>query len=87
MARRPPAMWLRLRNVPRLRALRLEEALFRVDKRSWFITNEWDNGGSAAERTIEPRSTQGLRKLWSSIVSDNITHFKVIAIGPQPMHG
>ena len=39
----PRARWLRLRNMPVLRMLQLEEALFRTDrKRSWLITNEWD---------------------------------------------
>ena len=40
----PTALRLRLRNVPVLTMLRLEEALFRADARSWFITNEWDQG-------------------------------------------
>lgn len=44
---KPSAMLLRLRNVPRLRALRLEEALFRTDKRSWLITSEWDDPAAA----------------------------------------
>lgn len=35
-------LWLRLRNTPILQQLRLEEALFRADRRSWFVTNEWD---------------------------------------------
>ena len=46
---RPPANLLRLRNVPILSALRLEEALFRADSRSWLITNEWDGGSRGAE--------------------------------------
>ena len=41
----PAANWLRLRNVPILTALRVEEALFRADQRSWLITNEWDPMG------------------------------------------
>ena len=41
---RPRALWLRLRNVPALRMLQLEEALFRArDGRSWFITSGWDS--------------------------------------------
>ena len=39
---RPQMLWLRLRNTPILDMLRLEEALYRADTRSWFITNEWD---------------------------------------------
>ena len=48
---RPPAQLLRLRNVPILDALRLEEALFRADARSWLITNVWDDaaGGRGAD--------------------------------------
>ena len=42
---RAPAALLRLRNVPILDALRVEEALFRNDKRTWFIVNEWDAEG------------------------------------------
>ena len=45
----PPANLLRLRNVPILSALRLEEALFRADSRSWLITNEWDDVSPGAE--------------------------------------
>lgn len=41
-------MWLRLKNVPRLRALQLEEALFRADTRSWLITSEWDDPSRAS---------------------------------------
>lgn len=43
-------MLLRLRNVPILEALRMEEALFRADKRSWLITNEWDGEGATGSR-------------------------------------
>ena len=42
MAMASRLLWLRLRNTPILQQLRLEEALFRADKRSWFVTNEWD---------------------------------------------
>ena len=52
---RPLARLLRLRNVPILEALRLEEALFRVDKRSWIITNEWDSGGGVSSLTGQER--------------------------------
>jgi lipoate-protein ligase A len=46
------AHWLRLRNVPILDALRVEEALFRADlERSWFITNEWDREGGVSSLT------------------------------------
>ena len=48
----PRALWLRLRNVPVLRMLRLEEALFRTDRRSWFITNEWDGVQPAADALV-----------------------------------
>ena len=48
-ASKPRALWLRLRNTPILRMLRLEEALFRADKaHSWFVTNEWDGPAEAA---------------------------------------
>ena len=56
---RPRANLLRLRNVPIIQALRLEEALFRVDKaRSWLITNEWDPQGGVSTLTgeMEPAS-------------------------------
>ena len=49
---RPRALWLQLRNVPILRMLQLEEALFRTDRRSWFITNEWDSAQPAAEALV-----------------------------------
>ena len=49
---RPRALWLQLRNVPILRMLQLEEALFRTDRRSWFITNEWDSAQPAAEAVV-----------------------------------
>ena len=49
---RPRALWLLLRNVPILRMLQLEEALFRTDRRSWFITNEWDSAQPAAEAVV-----------------------------------
>ena len=52
MLGRPRALWLRLRNVPILRMLQLEEALFRNDRRSWFITNEWDSVQPAAEALV-----------------------------------
>jgi len=42
MASPTRALWLRLRNMPVLRMLQLEEAIFRTDTRSWFITNTWD---------------------------------------------
>ena len=45
---KPTAMWLRLRNVPRLRALRLEEALYRTDRRPWLITCETDGADGDA---------------------------------------
>ena len=46
---RPALSWLRLRNMPILQQLRLEEALFRGDQaRSWFVTNEWDQAAQAA---------------------------------------
>ena len=49
-ASKPRALWLRLRNTPILRMLRLEEALFRADKaHSWFLTNEWDGPAEAAK--------------------------------------
>lgn len=49
LAARPPANLLRLRNVPILDMLRMEEALFRADKNSWLITNEWSaDGGTCA---------------------------------------
>ena len=38
---------LRLRNVPILDALKIEEALFRADDRSWLIVNEWDAAAAA----------------------------------------
>ena len=50
--KRPRALWLQLRNVPILRMLQLEEALFRTDRRSWFITNEWDSAQPAAEALV-----------------------------------
>ena len=58
---RPPAMLLRLRNVPILKQLRMEEALFRADARSWLITNEWSAEGglctlSGAKRQPEEAS-------------------------------
>ena len=53
--RRAPTMLLRLRNVPILEALRMEEALFRADKRSWLITNEWD--GEGANRILDRQWT------------------------------
>ena len=40
---------LRLRNMPILQMLRMEEALFRADRRSWFITNRWDAGITVPE--------------------------------------
>ena len=49
---RPRALWLQLRNVPILRMLQLEEALFRTDRRSWFITNQWDSAQPAAEAVV-----------------------------------
>ena len=49
---RPTLMWLRLRNTPILQQLRLEEALYRADTRSWFITNEWDQAAKAAEAIV-----------------------------------
>ena len=51
-------MLLRLRNVPRLRALRLEEALFRADGRSWVIMCEWDSGGDAAAKAAAHEAAQ-----------------------------
>ena len=44
----PRCRHLRLRNVPVLRMLQLEEALFRADTRSWLVTNEWDAAAPAA---------------------------------------
>jgi lipoate-protein ligase A len=44
-SRRAPALLLRLRNVPIFHQLKLEEALFRADSRSWLITNEWSADG------------------------------------------
>ena len=52
-ASKPRALWLRLRNTPILRMLRLEEALFRADKaHSWFLTNEWDGPAEAANAAL-----------------------------------
>ena len=52
-ASKPRALWLRLRNTPILRMLRLEEALFRADKaHSWFLTNEWDGPAEAANAAV-----------------------------------
>ena len=48
---RPPASLLRLRNVPIFTQLKMEEALFRVDKRSWLITNEWSARGGVCSLT------------------------------------
>lgn len=54
MATRSKAALLRLRNVPILQALRVEEALFRADTgRSWLITNEWDREGGISTLTGE----------------------------------
>ena len=53
---RPRALWLQLRNVPILRMLQLEEALFRTDRRSWFITNQWDSA-QALEKWEPSRET------------------------------
>ena len=48
-------MLLRLRNVPIIQALRVEEALFRADpSRSWLITNEWDREGGTSTLTGKP---------------------------------
>jgi len=49
---KPPALLLRLRNVPILDALRVEEALFRTDNRSWLITNEWDHDSDRAINSL-----------------------------------
>lgn len=38
--------------MPVLRMLQLEEALFRSDKRSWLITNEWTSAQSAADALV-----------------------------------
>ena len=52
-ASKPRALWLRLRNTPILRMLRLEEALFRAYKaHSWFLTNEWDGPAEAANAAV-----------------------------------
>ena len=48
-------LWLRLRNTPILQQLRLEEALFRADGRSWFVTNEWD-----AAQTPKPKAAEAI---------------------------
>lgn len=48
---RSSALLLRLRNVPILTQLKMEEALFRVDKRSWLITNEWGPRGGTCSLT------------------------------------
>lgn len=53
LRRRPQALLLKLRNVPIFDALRLEEALFRVDNRTWIITNEWDAAGGPSSLTGE----------------------------------
>ncbi|KAL1500315.1 hypothetical protein AB1Y20_012981 [Prymnesium parvum] len=50
------ARLLRLRNVPILDALRLEEALFRADRHSWIITNEWDSDGGKCSLSGKLRS-------------------------------
>ena len=54
--RRPPACLLRLRNVPILRQLRMEEALFRADARSWLIINEWSADGGTCSLSGETHS-------------------------------
>eukprot|EP00966_Prymnesium_polylepis_P286455 6617226-Prymnesium_polylepis.2 len=51
-------LWLRLRNTPILQQLRLEEALFRADKRSWFVTNEWD--AAPAAQGPDPRAAEAI---------------------------
>ena len=55
---KPRALLLKLRNVPIFKQLKLEEALFRADPRSWLIINEWSADGSVctwrARRTSRP---------------------------------
>lgn len=57
---KPLACCLRLRNFPHLRALRLQEALFRADRRSWFITNEWDCPTSSSAAAAAHDSAQAI---------------------------
>ncbi|KAL3894949.1 MAG: hypothetical protein SGPRY_013660, partial [Prymnesium sp.] len=54
----PSTLLLRLRNVRILDALRVEEALFRCDRRSWLITNEWDPHGGVCSLTGARRSAE-----------------------------
>lgn len=53
---RDPVRLLRLRNVPILDMLRLEEALFRADASSWLITNEWSSDGGIC--TLSGKASQ-----------------------------
>ena len=58
----PRCRHLRLRNVPVLRMLQLEEALFRADSRSWLVTNEWDAAApAAAAAALSPLRHLGYR--------------------------
>ncbi|KAG8463377.1 hypothetical protein KFE25_004888 [Diacronema lutheri] len=40
-----PVRWIRLRNVPLVRQLRLEEALFRAPSGTWVVTNTFGSAG------------------------------------------
>ena len=83
---KPAAMWLRLRNVPRLRALRLEEALFRADRRSWFITSEWDKpeGGDAAATAAAHERAQSV-VLGISGKTEELVHTDLAAAAGVPL--
>ena len=48
---KPRALLLKLRNVPIFKQLKLEEALFRADPRSWLIINEWSADGGVCTLT------------------------------------
>ena len=56
---RPRALWVRLRNVSPLEMLRVEEALFRADKRTWFVTNSWDHGAASKPEGERERGAAG----------------------------
>jgi hypothetical protein len=86
-AARPPALWLRLRNTPIFDALRIEEALFRADRRSWLITNEWDAEGGECTATGEtlPPSAATAIVLGISGKADKLVHLEAARAAGVPL--